>query len=85
MKKHYVLVQEYQFDYGEHKLDVIGVYETLEKAQEHLQRLAQESELWWKENYEVDCYTKESSDGCITFYETEEYYYNHENIMIFVR
>lgn len=84
-KTYYVLVQEYQFDSGAHELEVIGVYETLEEAKEHQERLVNESELWWKENYGEDCYKKESGDNSITFYESDNYCYNHENIVIFAR
>jgi hypothetical protein len=83
-KTYYVLVQEYQFDSGEHELEVIGVYKTLKEAKEHQERLVNESELWWKNYYEGE-YCKESGDNSITFYESDNYCYNHENIIIFAR
>ena len=84
MKYVYVVVQEYQLDSGENELEVIGVYDTIEKAKDVLEKLKEISLNWWKSNF-GDNYTIEESNTSVCIFETDEYCYNHERIIIFER
>jgi hypothetical protein len=51
--KVYVLTQEWQ-NYDDHEHNIIGVYDSLEKAQEEMEKLYQDDLNWIDENMDYD-------------------------------
>ena len=80
----YVLVHEWQFDTGETGI-VVRVYDSLEKAKEQLDIEYEFAKKEWSTELFPDSWNVESSDMSFSFWESDEYCYNHETFTIFQR